>query len=156
MESPFYKVPNPMTDPFILADGGNFEEMLSIYCPQNYVFDQEQGKSYVWDRKSRSDFQSRRPITWQRFLHKAANTEEVIFPSNIRFLMMFFRSLVGVIRYGYVHFQVNYLGLLEPLHRKCSPCTYHYNAIVHMETFNRDSRSLMQCTTYYAGVSLYF
>ena len=37
-------------------------------------------------------------------------------------------------------FQVNYLGLLEPLYRKCSPCLNHYTAIVQMGTFNRDSR----------------
>ena len=38
---------------------------------------------------------------------------------------------------------MNYLGLLEPLFRKCSPCLYHYTAVVHMDTFNRDSRWIL-------------
>ena len=34
----------------------------------------------------------------------------------------------------------NYLGLLNPFYRGCDPCTYHYDAIIRMETFEQDVR----------------
>ena len=34
----------------------------------------------------------------------------------------------------------NYLGLLNPFHVGCDPCTYHYDAVVKMESFTQDAR----------------
>ena len=33
-----------------------------------------------------------------------------------------------------------YDGLTDSLMNKCSPCHYHYNAIVYMDTFEEDSK----------------
>ena len=38
----------------------------------------------------------------------------------------------------------NYLGLLLPLHLRCAPCTFSYDAILNMDTFEQDVRHLMQ------------
>ena len=37
----------------------------------------------------------------------------------------------------------NYLGLLLPLHLRCAPCTFSYDAILNMDTFEQDVRHLM-------------
>ena len=31
-------------------------------------------------------------------------------------------------------------GFLHPLHCVCEPCTFHYDAVLRMETFDQDSR----------------
>ena len=36
----------------------------------------------------------------------------------------------------------NYLGLTRPLHATCNLCTNLYNAVIHMETYHHDSRSM--------------
>lgn len=37
----------------------------------------------------------------------------------------------------------NYLGLLNPFNVGCDPCTYHYDAVVKMETFQEDVRFIL-------------
>ena len=36
--------------------------------------------------------------------------------------------------------EVAYDGLAASLLDKCSPCHYHYDAVIYMETFEKDSR----------------
>ena len=38
----------------------------------------------------------------------------------------------------------NYLGLLLPLPLRCAPCTFQYDAILNMDTFEQDVRHLME------------
>ena len=34
----------------------------------------------------------------------------------------------------------NYLGMMRPLVVGCGPCTYHYDAVIMMETYDQDTR----------------
>ena len=46
----------------------------------------------------------------------------------------------------------NYLGLLNPFHVGCDPCTYHYDAVVKMESFTPDARYLAQPQLVYTTI----
>ena len=58
----------------------------------------------------RVDFARARPLQWRQFVHLVANKK-----------------------------QNNYLGLLNPNHMQCDPCTINYDAVIKMESYDQDS-----------------
>ena len=34
----------------------------------------------------------------------------------------------------------NYLGMMRPLAVGCGPCTFNFDAVIHMETYDEDTR----------------
>ena len=57
-----------------------------------------------------SDFAQAKPLKWNKYIHLVANSKEE-----------------------------SYLGLLNPNNIHCNPCMFHYDAVIKMETFDRDS-----------------
>ena len=79
--------------------------------------------------RNRPDFQREHVMTWEMFLRYAA------WPLCCRD-----DQCLCVVRR--VTEADNYLGLTRPLHATCNLCTNLYNAVIHMETYHHDSRSM--------------
>merc|ERR1711953_144121 len=65
------------------------------------------------------------PPSWQRHFSRVSP------PSWAEFVALLGSGFTG------------YEGLAASLQNKCSPCYYHYNAVIYMETFQQDSNALL-------------
>ena len=63
-------------------------------------------------KKNFAKFPRKNPPTWEQYIHLVATRD----PAR----------------------DIN--GLSGGVYEKCSPCEYHYDAVIKMETFNEDSR----------------
>ena len=87
------------------------EKLLSVYNFMRYQV-----------LKNKKNMAKSRPPSWQRHFPRSSP------PSWAEFLALLGSGFTG------------YEGLAASLGNKCSPCYYHYNAVIYMETFEEDSK----------------
>ena len=87
------------------------EKLLSVYNFMRYQV-----------LKNKKNMAKANPPSWQRYFRRASP------PSWPEFVALLGSGFTG------------YEGLTASLQNKCSPCYYHYNAVIYMETFEQDSK----------------
>ena len=87
------------------------EKLLSVYNFMRY--------QVLHNKKNRA---KTNPPSWQTYFPRKSP------PSWPQFITRLASGFTG------------YDGLAASLLSKCSPCHYHYNAVIHMETFEEDSK----------------
>ena len=91
------------------------EKLLSVYNFMKYQV-----------LKNEKNMKKKNPPEWQKYFNKNN------LPNWKQFLEKLSRGFRG------------YDGLTDSLVNKCSPCYYHFNAVIYMESFEEDSKYVIQ------------